>query len=328
MRIKAFILLFFTIICANSKAANCTLSASTNWTVASSWSCGHVPTGADNIIIPNGFTVTITTNVDLTSGSLTDLTIAGCLFFSGNTSKLSLPTSAVVNLTSTGLVKTDVSNNSQKFNIGNNNIWSSNTGNVPGPAVLTFTSTTNLPIELIDFTASCSSNHIQLNWSTATEKNNDYFLIESSLNGYDWQPIAKVKGSGTSETTKHYSYFDKTNNHELTYYRLSQIDYNGKSAVFRAIDINCKINSIDQMVLFPNPATTELNVLLNVSSNSTSNTIRILNNFGQIVMEKNVGLSKGLNTIVLPVDISSGSYSITVSSDILSVNSQKLIIIK
>lgn len=169
---------------------------------------------------------------------------------------------------------------------------------------------------------------MEINWSTATEKNNDYFLLEKSLNGYDWTSVAEVEGSGTSVTTKKYSFLDKTKNYELTYYRLSQVDYSGETTVFKSIDINCGTNSIDQMVLFPNPASTELNAILNVSNPSSNSNIKIVNSFGQVVIEKTFDLVKGLNTVVLPVDISSGSYSIIVSSEIVNIPSQKLIIIK
>ncbi len=50
---------------------------------------------------------------------------------------------------------------------------------------------------------------------------------------------------------------------ELTYYRLSQVDYNKSTTVFKAIDINCKTNSIDQMILFPNPTSNSLNLKYN-----------------------------------------------------------------
>ena len=319
----------------NLNAATCTAQATGNWSVASTWSCGSAPSCNDIIIIPAGFTVTINKSIDLTGGGCTGtrLNIYGVLFFSGNTSRLDVVSTSTINIYAGGKITTDQpGNNSQKINIGNGSSeWTSGDGNLSGPWTITNGSSSSnpaLPIQLINFDGICSSNGVELFWSTATEKNNDYFLIEKSINGYDWISSIKIKGSGTSSTTKKYSFVDYTKNNELTYYRLSQVDYSGETTVYKAIDINCKTNSIDQMVLFPNPTTTELNILLNVSSNANNNIIKVVNSFGQVVIEKTVDLVKGLNTFVLPVEISSGSYSIIVSSDVVSIPSQKLVIMK
>lgn len=184
-----------------------------------------------------------------------------------------------------------------------------------------------LPIELIEFTGTCLSNGVELNWSTASEENNDYFLVEKSSNGTDWELVAKISGSGTSGVVNKYVHIDYTVNHELMYYRLTQVDKNSAREVFKAIDVNCK-NVTNQMVLYPNPSSTELNILLDVTTSSNNNYIKILNSVGQIVIETKVDVTKGVNTFVLPVDIMPGTYNIMFSSDNIVLPSQKLMIIK
>lgn len=319
-----FIILLLTF---NSKAATCTAVASTNFTLASTWSCGHVPNGFDNIVIPSNFTVTITSAIDLTVGnpSNTSISISGNLFFSGNASRLSLVSSAVVNIASGGKITTDQNNNSNKITIGSGSAeWDSNMGNLTGPLTI---SNGTLPIELIEFTSTCLSNGVELNWSTASEENNDYFLVEKSSNGTDWELVAKITGSGTSGVVNKYVHIDYTNNNELTYYRLTQVDKNSAKEVFKAIDVNCK-NVTNQMILYPNPSSTELNILLDVTTSSNNNYIKILNSVGQIVIETKVDVTKGVNTFVLPVDIMPGTYNIMFSSDNIVLPSQKLMIIK
>ncbi|MBA4240669.1 MAG: hypothetical protein C0448_08080 [Sphingobacteriaceae bacterium] len=319
-----FIILLLTF---NSKAATCTAVASTNFTLASTWSCGHVPNGFDNIVIPSNFTVTITSAIDLTVGnpSNTSISISGNLFFSGNASRLSLVSSAVVNIASGGKITTDQNNNSNKITIGSGSAeWDSNMGNLTGPLTI---SNGTLPIELIEFTGTCLSNGVELNWSTASEENNDYFLVEKSSNGTDWELVAKITGSGTSGVVNKYVHIDYTNNNELTYYRLTQVDKNTTKEVFKAIDVNCK-NVTNQMILYPNPSSTELNILLDVTTSSNNNYIKILNSVGQIVIETKVDVTKGVNTFVLPVDIMPGTYNIMFSSDNIVLPSQKLMIIK
>ncbi len=282
------------------------------------------PAAGDILEIPAGCTITVSGVVSISNPITID--VYGQLRFPSSGDKIQAPNGTIVNVKPGGSIY-GISNSNQVTIGSGGPDFVANGGTYNGPFVINQNGN-NLPIELLNFDGNCVSNGVEFNWSTATETYNDYFLIEKSVNGYDWLPVTKVKGSGTTVTTKKYSFLDKVKNYELTYYRLSQVDYNTATTVFKAIDINCKTNSIDQMVLFPNPTSTELNVLLNVSSTSTNNIIRVVNSFGQVVIEKTVDLVKGLNTFLLPVDINSGSYSIIVASDVVTIPSQKLIIMK
>lgn len=197
-----------------SNAATCTAIASTNWTLASTWSCGYVPLCTDDIVIPSGFTVTINTVVDLNtvgcSAENTTLIVNGQLFMSSNASRLYLPLAATITINAGGRLHTDVSNNSQKINIGGNvSEWDSNTGDLTGPWKITVNSSiSTLPIELLEFKAKCQSTYVQLNWITATEKNNDYFIIERSSDAQNWEEITKISGKGNTSSLSHYVYND------------------------------------------------------------------------------------------------------------------------
>lgn len=225
----AFIFLF--LICLNKiQAATCSAIASSNWTLASTWSCGRVPNCNDVITIPSGYTVTISSAINLTGGgcSNTSITVGGILFFSGNASKLDLVASATITINSGAQITTDQpGNNSQKITIGTGTAeWSSNDGNVSGPWVIkNGVSTSALPVELTDFSGECISKGVQLNWSTISEENNDFFLLESSKDGLIWAEVAKVKGAGTVGYFKKYVHTDYNNNNGLRYYRLSQVDF-------------------------------------------------------------------------------------------------------
>ena len=84
-----------------------------------------------------------------------------------------------------------------------------------------------LPIELISFENRCHENVLMFLWSTATETNNNYFTIESSKDGENFEPIAIVKGAGNSNTAKNYIYAYDAFTHGDLYCRLKQTDYNG-----------------------------------------------------------------------------------------------------
>jgi Secretion system C-terminal sorting domain len=86
---------------------------------------------------------------------------------------------------------------------------------------------TPLPVELASFTAGVTRNNVTLNWSTATETNNQGFDIERKLaSATDWTRIGNVAGNGTTTEQKNYTYSDRANTGTYNY-RLKQIDLNG-----------------------------------------------------------------------------------------------------
>ncbi|MFZ1686874.1 MAG: hypothetical protein WAU70_05620 [Flavobacteriales bacterium] len=86
---------------------------------------------------------------------------------------------------------------------------------------------TALPIELIDFRATCENDAVVLRWSTATETNNDHFTIERSGDGRAWEAIGSVAGAGNSQQTIQYSFTDPEIQSDTRYYRLMQTDFDG-----------------------------------------------------------------------------------------------------
>jgi len=100
-----------------------------------------------------------------------------------------------------------------------------------------------LPIELVEFNGYNEDNVNRLYWITASELNNDYFLLERSTNGIDWREVSKVGGAGNSNSMMEYRYDDDTYLDSLNYYRLTQVDFDGKSETFKVIAIDNRDNS-------------------------------------------------------------------------------------
>jgi hypothetical protein len=97
---------------------------------------------------------------------------------------------------------------------------------------------TALPIELMSFEGIKRDNYNLLKWSTASENNNDYFLLERSQDGTNWININSTDGMGNSNTKVDYLFRDFTFTNKLNYYRLTQVDLNGVSETFNVISIN------------------------------------------------------------------------------------------
>jgi hypothetical protein len=212
------------------------------------------PAAGDNLVIPAGCTVSVS-GQPLTVNNAITLTVNGQLDF-GNSNKLALAAGSKIVVGSGGSFNAgNGGGNNNYIDIGATAVWTAHVGDVSGPFILnggcvltgnnpnTYSpagcGTTLLPIELLEFTGTCIANGVQLNWVTATEINNDYFLIEKSNDGYDWEQIAKIKGLVNSYTATKYIHIDYTTQNNLTYYRMSQVDLSGIKTVFKAIDVYC-----------------------------------------------------------------------------------------
>jgi len=85
-----------------------------------------------------------------------------------------------------------------------------------------------VPVELTSFTANVNhSGQVELNWSTATETNNQMFEIERRSKAGKYIMIGYVNGHGTTTEPQEYSYIDNTVETGTYFYRLKQIDFLG-----------------------------------------------------------------------------------------------------
>jgi hypothetical protein len=85
-----------------------------------------------------------------------------------------------------------------------------------------------LPINLISFDVQPVMENVSVTWATASETNNDYFTVERSIDGINFNPIAEVDGAGNSNTILNYKVMDFEPYSGLSYYRLKQTDFDGK----------------------------------------------------------------------------------------------------
>jgi len=86
-----------------------------------------------------------------------------------------------------------------------------------------------LPVELVSFDAFPQENDVVIRWETASEKDNDYFVVERSTDLQNWSKVGQIDGAGTSELHRIYILKDEAPVYGESYYRLTQVDYNGQS---------------------------------------------------------------------------------------------------
>ncbi len=129
------------------------------------------------------------------------------------------------------------------------------------PITLGSTSLDNpLPVELVSFTAEIVEEGVLLNWTTASELNNDFFTVQRSNNGSEFESLYTIEGAGTKPTTSHYQYVDKNPINNISYYRLKQTDVDGQSSFSKVVVVD--FASTSEFSLHPNPVTYGMEVKL------------------------------------------------------------------
>lgn len=118
-----------------------------------------------------------------------------------------------------------------------------------------------LPIELLSFDAFEKDGDALLNWTTLSERNSDYFDIQRSMDGKNFETIGTVAAMGHSDKATNYSYRDDQVEGGQLYYRLKEVDFDGKTQFSQIATINILPQiSID---IFPNPFSEEVNIRFN-----------------------------------------------------------------
>lgn len=160
----------------------------------------------------------------------------------------------------------------------------------------TNTSQTPLPIELLNFNVKTTNDEsVKIFWQTASETNNDYFSIERSQNGYDWNEISRIDGAGNSSSQLDYTTYDLNPFKGISYYRLKQTDFDGEFSFSTIKSINNSSNNLTE--IYPNPTSNKItligdsyeleiiNVYNIVGENVTNQTTLIENNNGKIIID-------------------------------------------
>ena len=218
----------------------------------------------------------------------------------------------------------------QKSYLDFNTGWPNNSWEITEPAIYyqasylrllaNFTSPLSgnpLPVALYDFYVKQSGEKkVQLYWKTASEKNNNYFEIERSVNGRDFQPIGQVMGGTTTSEVQYYSFTDSEVPGSACYYRLKQVDLNGKYEYSKVIAL---YKDNDQLFrIAPNPVTDYVD--LTVPNNQIPAKMTLTDVSGRIIMQREIIGSSRIDIDKLP----SGVYILTIKKSNAKVFGQRI----
>lgn len=147
-----------------------------------------------------------------------------------------------------------------------------------------YTIPVSLPVNLLDFTASLNNNEVMVEWSTASEINNNYFKVERSIDGINFYEIDRVDGVGNSNENNYYTSIDETPNKGLSYYRLIQVDYDGNFEIHTVVAVtnNAKQNFNEYVKVYPNPVNNTHDIHLEIEGYESEKILcSLINAFGQ-----------------------------------------------
>lgn len=170
---------------------------------------------------------------------------------------------------------------------------------------------TPLPIELSSFDAKAHLNSVLITWITVSEVNNDFFTIERSQNGLDWDAIKTTDGAGTSFEINSYEEIDKNPFQGTSYYRLKQTDLDGQYSYSKISLVN--VFGKNKIHIFPNPTNGTFKI---ISRNIDIKKIKLLNGIGQHI---DVSISSEAEEIVIDAsNVPNGFYILQINDDSLN----------
>lgn len=170
-----------------------------------------------------------------------------------------------------------------------------------------------LPVELVAFEGEERDCKVHLNWQTASETNSQYFIIERSANGVQFEEVGRIDAAGESEILVDY-HFSDIGTSLLTYYRLKQVDIDGTYAYsdIIKIDTDCTDSAGDILDIFPNPVSNSMQIRLYSNTHEHANIV-VMGMQGRVLFKQAFALTEGPNFIDCNVaDLAAGTYFVRI----------------
>jgi hypothetical protein len=298
-RIQLLICVFCLLLITKIQSVTCISKASGFWSSNSTWVGNAVPTCGDSIVILAVHAVTISNQQNYSCGSAIKLTVKGVLYFI-NGKKLTMPCGSQLYAFPGCTIASDGGGSSNTIEICGTTYWSSSGGDLAGPSCMPPSPGCNsiLPVELVSFDGNVCEKNICLKWVTASEKNNDFFLVERTSDGIDFTSLGKVSSAfsdGNSHITQRYAFEDQSPAEGINYYRFRQVDKNSEYRYSPLIAVN--YNSKDpEFSVFPNPNNGQFEIRFNLKLDAT---LEILNSLGDLLHRQSItsGESTFLNRL-------------------------------
>jgi hypothetical protein len=177
-----------------------------------------------------------------------------------------------------------------------------------------------LPVKLTSFTGRLKTdNSVTLDWATAIEEASLQYEVQRSTDGKYFEKVGTLKAAGTSLTTIKYTFEDQLPSNGAYFYRLKQIDIDGKFEYSKVVYVNSKKGSGVITKVFPNPFKGEVQLIGATSSDLTPNNVQVFNIAGQRVTYRFMGA----NSILIDPSAPDGIYVLKVKGHTYKLEKNK-----
>jgi hypothetical protein len=305
---KQFYSLILALLISGGLYATTIVAVNNNgrWSRSSDWDLNRTPINTDSVVIPAGLNFNVDGNQRLNN---VVVIVKGTLDFNNGKLRLNIASKVIVDLGG----RITGSGNNDQITIDNVFKYRGSGPDVIGPMVADastgngFISFTLLPVKFVSFTANKNSEGVFLSWSTTNEVNNSYFEIQRSKDGKNWDLAGKVNAATTTQNVNNYRFVDRSSDALIAYYRIRQVDLDGKSTYTEIRSIRSNSTEASAKIF---KSGNQLVVELSNSSVEHLN-IRIVNLNGVIVA--NHSITKASSRVSVPVDLNiKGLYVVQV----------------
>ncbi|MEZ0609405.1 T9SS type A sorting domain-containing protein [Fibrella sp. WM1] len=302
--------LFSLWLLATAGAQTCTTTAAGNWATNTIWSCGTAPSGtfSGTIIIEHNLTITSDITISgkvtiiLRNNATLDVRGKTTLLLSNNQSTVSIGAGSSVsgqNANSIITIGTAPTSHSYRMN---------GAAAISGPDVMTNNGLLSaLPVELTYFQATPEGRYVSLSWQTASEQNAARFVVERSRDLGEFLPVGTVEAVGMSQVRQQYGLLDTQPLSGTSYYRLRQLDQDGRSVAGRPVAVQ-RDETRPTLLVLENPVSGTV-VRLNTQGLDGA-TYQLTDTQGRAIAVTGQAQANGEVTLTLPAQLT-GVYVLT-----------------
>ncbi len=170
--------------------------------------------------------------------------------------------------------------------------------------------TNPLPVTLVNFEAHCENEKVIIKWTTQSEINNDYFIVEKSYDAQVYFDLAIVSGAGNSNVPQNYFVEDENLSDASVYYRLKQVDFDGTTSYHEVIASNCSSKGFDVTQLTLHDGKLRLNIKNSIDEKMN---LYLYDARGRMIANRAVQSIEGVTTVnVDNLDLSTGIYMLSI----------------
>ena len=282
-------------------------TATGSWTTQSNWDLDRLPSSGDTVVIPSNTNVTVSNDVTLTD---MHVRIYGTVTLTSNNTQINLVGNSDIVVYEGG--KIEGSQASQKLRINGTTVYQGNNSAIYGPATATAALPSFgyyiLPVKFTGFSVARQNGDVLVQWATAEEINSGAFEIERSADGSTWKKIATVASKGSATTSATYSYTDRGATAPVNFYRIKQVDTDGKFVYTAVKSIKSAATATEVAV-----AAINSRVVLQFSNQVKSAVeVRLVSLSGQVVSRQ--VLQQPVGQVVLNTGSVKGAYIVSVTN--------------